>query len=91
MRSERAHPALQLLRGPRGVEPPVVGADLLGVGHALVGLLAPRRRIVERLHEQLAAEHGQPGGERAVVVVGVDRLAALEADRARVQLGGRVA
>ncbi len=44
--------------------------DLLGVGHALLRLLAERRLLVERPHEQLAAQRLQALGECAVGVLG---------------------
>src|SRR4051812_16749425 len=81
VRRERAHAALQLVGGPARVEEAVGGRDLLGVGDALVGLLAEGGLRVERLDQQLAAQSGQPPCKAAVVVVGPDRLGALEADR----------
>ena len=88
VRVQRAHDALELDRGPLGIEQAVGGTELLGVGDAVLGLLDERRRLVERAHEQLAAELLQPRGERAVAVVGADRLDAGEAHGAAVEAGG---
>ena len=88
MRGERPHAPFELVRGAPGIEQPVGGLDLLGVGHPLAGLLAERGLGVEHLHQQLAAERRQPRGQAAVVVVGPDRLGALEAERPGVELGG---
>jgi hypothetical protein len=61
--------------GRRGrVERAVGGGDLLGVGHALLGLLDERRALVERAHEQRRPQLLQARGERPVVVLGRDRL-----------------
>ena len=87
MRGQRAHAALELVGGPRRVEQAIGRLDLLGVGDALLGLFAEGRLGVERLDQQLAAERGQPRRQAAVVVVGRDRLGALEADRPGVELG----
>ena len=63
-----------LVRRPRRVERAVGGLDLVRVGDAGLVLLDPRRALVERADEQLAAEILEPRGERAVVVVRPDRL-----------------
>ena len=83
VRRQRAHDAVVDGGGRARVQRAVVGADLLGVRHALLGLLDRARALVERADQQVGAERLQPRGERAVRVVGVDRLAAREVDRAR--------
>ena len=59
VRAQRAHGALLLLRRPRRVERAVARLDLLRVGDARLVLLGERRPLVERAHEQLAAELAQ--------------------------------
>ena len=59
MRAQRAHDALDLLGRPRVVERAVARLDLVRVGHARLVLLDERRPLVERAHEQVAAELAQ--------------------------------
>ena len=88
VRAQRAHPALELGRRAGRVEGAVGGLDLVRVGDPLGVLLDPRRPLVERLHQQLPAALLQPRGERAVVVLGPDRLAPTQAHRPGVEPGG---
>jgi hypothetical protein len=83
-----SEPSASRTRWACGVEQPVLGEDLLGVGDAAVGLLDERRGIIERAHEQPATEPLQPRGKRPVGVLGEDRLDGGEAHRAAVQAGG---
>jgi hypothetical protein len=88
VRTQRAHGALQLGGRPRRVQRTVRGLDLVRVRDARLVLLDVRRPLIERAHEQVAAEPLEPRGERAVVVVGRDRLGLLQAYGARVQALG---
>ena len=82
---QRAHDA-DVDLGRRGrVQRAVGGGDLLGVGDALLGLLDEGRPLVERAHEQRRPQVLQARGERAVVVLGLDRLGLHEADRPGVE------
>src|SRR5207248_3247748 len=79
VRIERPHAVDQGGCTRRRVEPALLGVDLLRVGDAVVGLWMAARARVERLDEQLTAELGQPRRERPEIVLGLDRLLALEA------------
>ncbi len=81
-------PALQHVRRLFRVERPVGGLELVRVRHERLVLLLERRPLAERPHQQVAAEHLEPGRERAVVVVRGDRHRRLQADRTRVEPGG---
>ena len=70
VRGQRAHDAVVDGRGAAGSSVRSAGADLLGVGHALLGLLARARALVERAQQQVGAELLQARRERAVGVVG---------------------
>ena len=73
VRMQRAHDALELGRGPCGIEQAILGADLLGVGDALLGLLDERRSLLEGAQQQLAADLRQAPSERAEGIVEPDR------------------
>ena len=59
------------------------GADLVRVGDVGLVLLDRRGPLVEHLDQQVGADRLQPRGERAVVVVGLDRRARERVHRAR--------
>ena len=85
---QRPHGALELDGRPRRVQQPVLRTELLRVGDAILGLLYERRVLIQSAHEQIAGELLQSARERAVCVVGPDRLGARQAHRAAVQAGG---
>ena len=64
VRVQGADDALLLLGRGAGVQRPVGGGELLGVGGAGLVLLAPRRTLVERPEQQVGAER-PPAGPRA--------------------------
>jgi hypothetical protein len=86
VRRERAHAPLEQVGALLRVEPAVLGADLVRVGDARVGLIAEGGLQVERLHEQLPAQGGESGRQAAVGVVGTDYLGALRTHRSGVEL-----
>ena len=89
MRVKRAHDPLELHSRTLRVEQPVLRGDLLRIGDALLGLLAEWRALAQRTQQELAAEGLQASRERAVVVLGRDRLGGAQAHRAVVQPGGQ--
>jgi hypothetical protein len=88
VRLQGAHDALALMCRRRRVQRAVGRRDLLGVGHALLRLLDARRVLLEHADQQARAEVHQTGGERAVRVVGPDRLGLRQAHRPAVEAGG---
>ena len=89
VRVQRPHGALELGSGAAGVELALIPLDLLRVGHAFLPLGLGLGPLVECLDQQPAAQVGQPGGQAAVVVTGVDRLGGAQVDRPGVQLRHR--
>ena len=85
VRRERAHDPLELDRRPRRIELAVLGRDLVRVRGVRLVLRGAGRRLVERPDEQLAAELLQARRERAVRVLGGDRLGAPGRNRSAVE------
>src|SRR5829696_4349884 len=88
VRREGPHASLEQVGALLRVEPAVLGPNLFRVRYAGVGLLSEGGLEIERLHEELAAERGEPSCQRAVRVARPDCLSALHADRAGVELRG---
>jgi hypothetical protein len=85
VRAQRPDDALGACRRRGRVQQTVLGLDLLGVGGAGLVLVLERRRPapggeVEHAHDQVPAERGQARRQRAVGVVGLDRLGRGHAD-----------
>ncbi len=88
VRPQRPHGPLELLRRARRVERAVGGLDLVRVRDLRLVLVHEARPLVQRSHEQLAAEPLEADRERPVVVVAADRLRLLQAHRAGVEALG---
>jgi hypothetical protein len=88
VRAQRAHGALDVRRRAGRVQRPVGGLDLVRVRDAGLVLLHPRRPLVERADEQVAAQRLEPLSQRPVVVVRPDRRAAGQAHGPRVEALG---
>ncbi len=87
--AQSPHQTLELGRRAVGVEQAIGGHDLLGVADTVLGLLDEWPVLVERAQQQISTEGLQACREAGEVVLGGDRLGALETHRPAVQAGGQ--